>query len=100
MSYTSGTPEAKSVNERYIRVAAIDIEIIQGTRNICTANTCKDTRAFPSRCTQELTMLQASDILRGMKFDQQPLVDRLGGEKNPTVQVQTEEDLRLEIDDR
>jgi hypothetical protein len=47
MPYVSGTPETKSVNERYIRVAAIDIEIIQGSWNICTASTCKENKGFP-----------------------------------------------------
>jgi hypothetical protein len=71
MPYISDTPETKSVNARYIRVAAIDIEIIQGNWNICIENTCKAGK-HPVMGTQELTMLQATDISRGMKTDQQP----------------------------
>ena len=40
ITYTS-VAEAKSVRERYIRVAAIDIIIRDGVRNICVASTHK-----------------------------------------------------------
>lgn len=35
LSYMSALPEPKSVRERYIRVAAIDIMSREGSRNIC-----------------------------------------------------------------
>ena len=40
MTYTS-VAEAKSARERYIRVAAIDIIIRDGIKNICVASTHK-----------------------------------------------------------
>lgn len=39
MSYTSVDPEAKSIRERYIRVAAIVITIRLGTWNNCDVDT-------------------------------------------------------------
>jgi hypothetical protein len=48
MPYVSVNPETKSVRERYIRVAAIDIVISEGTWNVYIANSRKKTGAFPS----------------------------------------------------
>jgi len=65
LKYVSVNPETKSVRERYIRVAAIDIVISEGTWNVYVANSRKKIEAFPQswcRGRQEHTILNASDI--------------------------------------
>jgi len=63
MSYMCVIPETKSVKARYIRVAAIDSMITEGSWNICIVDGIRITPAlWRCRDKQERTMLNGSGI--------------------------------------
>ena len=56
--------ERKSTRERYIRVAAIDIIIIEGNKNIYVARTHKKLVSSSTHSKQRRTILNASGFGR------------------------------------
>jgi hypothetical protein len=68
MPYTSR--EAKLARERYILVAAIVTDIIQGVWNICVVKRCK--RLNATRRKQGHTRLRGTGSITGIEFNQHP----------------------------
>ena len=84
---------AKSVRERYIRVAAIDTMITEGSRNICVLN-----RYQSSPCIRTTRDIQNSmTLVFTAKFSSIYYSLTHSMEGNNTVQIQDYENLRCRV---